>query len=72
MTAIDGDVDETTIKLTPSKIVLKATTTTAITTDSNTVVFTANGAVWTDAANPTCTGKKRSCVDTGNDELVDE
>ena len=58
MTAIDGDVDETSINLTPSKIVLKATTTTAITTDSNTVVFTANGAVWTDAANPTCTGKK--------------
>ena len=42
MTAIDGDVDETTIGLTPSKIVLKATTTTAI-GNSGTITFTAGG-----------------------------
>ena len=60
MTAIDGDVDITTVSLTPTKIVLKATPTTAI-GSSGTITFTAGGthsAIWVSAQTPTCTGTK--------------
>ena len=66
MTAIDGDVDETTIGLTPSKIVLKATTTMAI-SNSGTITFTAGGsqsAIWTSGQTPTCTGTEASSAIT--------
>ena len=66
MTAIDGDVDETTIGLTPSKIVLKATTTMAI-SNSGTITFTAGGsqsAIWTSGQTPTCTGTEASTAIT--------
>ena len=64
MTAIDGDVDETTVALTPSKIVLKATPTTEITA-SGTITFTAGGtqsAIWVTGEAPVCTGTKNNGV----------
>ena len=65
MTAIDGDLDQTTISQQPSTITLKATTTTAILA-GGTVTFTADKDVWTTTPTTTCTGSEITSMSSIN------